>query len=66
MEEFEESDLFIILTVDECSDGLIVNLGRPEDHDQPVPYPKELDRWHCDGDVGSFLTMRSCFQTKRR
>lgn len=33
------------------SDGLIVNLGKPEYLDQPPPHPKQLERWHCDGDV---------------
>ncbi|ORY28602.1 hypothetical protein BCR39DRAFT_559418 [Naematelia encephala] len=37
-------------TMNTWSDGFIVNLGTPEHATQAPPHPKELNRWHCDGD----------------
>ena len=41
---------------DEWGDSIIANLGKPEYVDEQIPHPKELDRWHCDGDF--FLHVR--------
>ena len=43
------------------SDGIIVNLGKEEFDPNAYTQPKELKRWHCDGDVSAKLCKQALY-----